>query len=74
MTDETNSDVHDCPVKICDVEDLPTHILMCRTHWYMIPSLLRNDINRLWRDEPLSRNYLRARQRGIESVNRQFLV
>lgn len=35
--------MHKCPVKTCDVQ-VPSEMVACRPHWYMLPLEFRNAI------------------------------
>jgi hypothetical protein len=34
---------HNCPATGCQ-RSVPSHMLMCRNHWYMVPKPLRDDV------------------------------
>lgn len=38
---------HQCPADGCE-EQVPAHMLMCRTHWYMVPRHLRSAVWNAW--------------------------
>lgn len=38
---------HTCPGPGCK-RRVPSHMLMCRTHWYQVPKPLRNRVYRAW--------------------------
>lgn len=42
--------------------------LMCRDHWFKVPKALRDEVYRLWKAEPLGKNYMAARQAAIDAA------
>jgi len=34
---------HECPADRCS-RSVPSHMLMCRNHWFMVPKPLRDDV------------------------------
>ena len=43
-----NDGMHYCQAKSCKVE-IPRVVLMCRSHWVLVPNPLKNAVNRTWR-------------------------
>lgn len=41
---------------------------MCRDHWFKVPKALRDEVYRLWKAEPLGKNYMAARQAAIDAA------
>lgn len=41
--------MHKCPVAVCPVP-VDDDMLMCRTHWYMVPAPLRTAVWTAWQD------------------------
>jgi hypothetical protein len=64
------SDQHKCPIDNC-AEYLPSHILMCRRHWYQVPPHLRQGVYQTWcNGKPANlQDYLTARTEAVRSVN-----
>lgn len=38
---------HTCPATGC-TRNVPSHMLLCRTHWYMVPGPLRDAVWDAW--------------------------
>lgn len=36
--------MHACPIERCVKVNLPDHLLMCRRHWSMVPSVLKRAV------------------------------
>lgn len=45
MTDLT----HECPATGC-ASDIPYGMLICRSHWYMVPQAIRTAVWNAWQD------------------------
>jgi hypothetical protein len=63
---------HTCHATGCQVP-VPPKMLMCRKHWYMVPSPLRREVWRLYRpgqeiDKRPSPEYLDVMQAAIDAV------
>lgn len=39
--------VHACAIPSCGAI-ISTKMLMCRTHWFMVPGIIRQRVNRAW--------------------------
>jgi hypothetical protein len=65
---------HPCPVRRCDVTDVPDSKLMCYPDWARVPGPLKKAVNRAWAGgRGLRSTALRAAQRAaIDAVNRQL--
>lgn len=66
---------HTCHAKGCSIE-VPPAMLMCRTHWYMVPAPLRRRVWATYRkgqeiDKSPSAEYLKAADDAIEAVARK---
>lgn len=62
---------HDCPGPDCK-EQLPIHILMCRTHWWQVPRLIRTRVQQAWQNRGKAGGwdeYMDARSAAIAAVN-----
>ena len=63
--------MHKCPVENCSAM-LPTHLLMCRTHWAQVPQPLQRAVYQGWNAQNRSLaaipGYLKARKAAIEAV------
>ena len=65
---------HKCPVDACQAQ-LPHEILMCRTHWFMVPKPLRDRLWVAWRKYQRGvdvKVYLAVRQECADAVNRRL--
>jgi hypothetical protein len=62
---------HKCPVENCQ-NQLPSHILMCRPHWAMVPIDLKQRVYAAWNSGKSSQEYISVRQEAINSVNSQL--
>lgn len=65
---------HRCHATGCAAE-IPPHLFMCRSHWFMVPKPLRREIWRLYRpgqeiDKHPSAEYLDAAKAAIAAVER----
>jgi hypothetical protein len=66
--------MHD--VQLCSIE-VPRSMLMCKPHWFMVPSHLRTTINALWREHrhdilSLPEEYWEARELAVARVQAQL--
>ncbi len=64
--------IHTCHVPGCE-RRVPPKLLMCTSHWHMVPQKLRNAVWNTYRegqevDKAPSREYLTAAQAAIRSV------
>lgn len=63
---------HGCPIKGCPA-DIPSRLLMCRDHWYLVPRELRDEVWRTHREHGvLSAEYSAARDAAIAAVETQL--
>ena len=60
--------MHKCPTNGCN-EKVPTKMLFCRTHWFMVPKTLRDAVWNEFRKQPGSDSHQMACQAAIEAVN-----
>lgn len=52
--------MHNCAAKGCS-EEIPDHLLMCRSHWFSVPKPIRDEIWEAYRKEGvLSESYVNA--------------
>ncbi len=63
---------HNCAIPDCGAR-IPTSMLMCRRHWFMVPRPLRDRVNDAWSIAPDMRalespEYMAARQEAIDAV------
>lgn len=58
---------HKCAAPQCEVL-VPWHILMCATHWRMVPGPLKIAVLRTWNNGGSSQAYLAARDAAIRAV------
>ena len=65
-----NDTGHECPATGC-TRDVPIDMLMCRSHWYMVPKPLRNAVWGAWQegDGAGTRAHTAAIHAAIKSVN-----
>ncbi len=61
---------HTCPAPGC-TKRLPQHLLFCRTHWFLCPAPLRDEVLRTWRAQHMAA-YLPAREAAIRAVAAQM--
>lgn len=40
---------HECPAAGC-ADEIPYEMLMCRSHWYMVPQAVRTAVWNAWQD------------------------
>lgn len=61
---------HICPATGC-TRNVPSHMLMCRAHWYMVPAPLRSAVWNAWAGGAgmLSEAHQAACDDAIEAVN-----
>ena len=59
---------HKCPIDDCRCV-MPQHILMCRKHWALVPSILKNRVYAGWNRGKITPDYVAARTEAIRSVN-----
>lgn len=63
------ADDRECPIDGCTNRHARTK-LMCRTHWYMVPKLLRDEVwDSYRRDGVFSERYLEARDAAIKAAS-----
>jgi hypothetical protein len=64
---------HECPATGCDRE-VSIDMLMCRSHWYMIPKPLRTAVWNAWQDGAGagSAQHTAAISAAIRSVNEKL--
>jgi hypothetical protein len=58
---------HKCPIGTCD-KMVPSHMLMCATHWHMVPAGLQNAVYRWYRTAPRSDGHFLAMKAAVDSV------
>lgn len=68
LLDDHDDGTHQCPAKGCTAR-LPRNLLACSGHWYSVSAATRRLVNRLWRDDPFSMEYLRAREQAVGEMN-----
>ncbi len=65
-----------CAAPGCAI-DTPTHILMCETHWFMVPRPLRFAVTRAWQawlnaqpgeSHARYQEYLAVRQQAVDAL------
>jgi len=61
---------HQCPIAGCP-HKLPSHILMCRPHWSLVPVSVKRWVYTSWNGGAAQnmQDYLSARAEAIRSVN-----
>jgi len=68
-----------CSAPGCTIQ-IPAAVLMCRSHWFMVPRALRFEVNRAWsawlQAQPADsarfwNSYHDARQQAIQAVTRE---
>ncbi len=65
------------PLNACATDDcnrhLKRHVLMCRTHWRMVPKHMQRDVNGTWRTAQRMMKQPMAQLERVEAV-RDYLV
>jgi hypothetical protein len=59
---------HECPANDC-TKSVSADMLMCRTHWFMVPKQIRDRVWREWRIAPQSPEHVQAITNAISAVN-----
>lgn len=67
---------HACAIPSC-CKQIPTSMLMCRAHWFMVPPAIRTAVNDTWSLAPDMRalenpEYMAARQSAIDAVQEKL--
>lgn len=62
--------LHDCPAPGCNVR-IPSSASFCKTHWWLIPRIVRDAISFEYRKKARSEAHLAAIQMGIEALTPQ---
>lgn len=62
--------LHRCPIEGC-THQLPTHILMCKPHWAMVPKHVQQRVYKAWNGGAVQniQDYLTAKNEAINSVH-----
>lgn len=62
-----------CPIDGCE-KQVPNTMLMCKTHWYMVPAHMRNAVWRAYKrgEGIFTVDYMRARDAAIAFVNNKL--
>jgi hypothetical protein len=58
---------HKCPVAGCEIH-VSNRLLMCASHWHLVPKALQGSVYRAWRSGN-KRAHAAACKAAIESVN-----
>lgn len=61
---------HKCPIGICIVE-VPRTLLMCRTHWKMVPLELNHEVYRAYRQGTIT-EHLAACDAAVNAVEERL--
>lgn len=62
------SDYHGCPIPGCSFKQLPVGLMMCYTHWQLVPRPLQRDVYHAWNRGNPRPDYLEVRTAAINAV------
>jgi hypothetical protein len=67
------SNTHKCPANGCNAQ-VPYRMLMCGSHWKLVPRAIQDAVYREYRRETHSAAHIQACKTATEAVNRELRI